>query len=100
MEGECHGQRRTTWSQCKGVKPPDIHGRLPAVCGQKARACSTVFDWERSFGSGKKTAYAAVHEWLRVYRQRVKGKEIPLQAWTGPEDSRRLRLPDFKTLGT
>jgi len=32
----------------------------------------------------------------------VKGKDkaIPLQAWTGPEGSRRLRLPDFKTFGT
>jgi len=29
-----------------------------------------------------------------------KGKAIPLQAWTGPEVSRRLRLPDFKTIGT
>jgi hypothetical protein len=29
-----------------------------------------------------------------------KGKAIPLQAWTGPEDSRRLRLPDFKKIGT
>jgi hypothetical protein len=28
-----------------------------------------------------------------------KGKTIPLQAWTGPEGSRRLRLPDFKTIG-
>jgi hypothetical protein len=26
-----------------------------------------------------------------------KGKAIPLQAWTGPEGSRR---PDFKTIGT
>jgi len=30
----------------------------------------------------------------------VKGKAIPLEAWTGPEGSRRLRLPDFKTIGT
>jgi len=29
-----------------------------------------------------------------------KAKPIPLQAWTSPEDSRRLRLPDFKTVGT
>jgi hypothetical protein len=29
-----------------------------------------------------------------------KGKTIPIQAWTGPEGSRRLRLPDFKTIGT
>ena len=28
------------------------------------------------------------------------GKAIPLQAWRGPEGSRRLRLPDFKTVGT
>ena len=31
---------------------------------------------------------------------KVKVKEIPLQAWTGPEGSRRLKLPDFKTIGT
>jgi hypothetical protein len=30
----------------------------------------------------------------------VKGKAIPLQALTGPEVSRKLRLPDFKTIGT
>ena len=29
-----------------------------------------------------------------------KGKAIPLQAWTGPEGSRRLRFPHFKTIGT
>ena len=29
-----------------------------------------------------------------------KGKAIPLQACTGPEGSRRLRFPDFKTLST
>jgi hypothetical protein len=28
------------------------------------------------------------------------GKAIPLQAWTGPEGSRRLRFPDFKKIGT
>jgi len=27
-------------------------------------------------------------------------KAIPLQAWTDPDGSRRLRLPDFKTIGT
>jgi hypothetical protein len=30
----------------------------------------------------------------------VKGKAIPLQAWTGSEGSRKLRFPDFKTVGT
>ena len=38
--------------------------------------------------------------YLGVRSQTVKGKAIPLQAWTGPEGYRRLRLPDFKTIGT
>jgi len=29
-----------------------------------------------------------------------KGKAMPVRASTGPEDSRRLRLPYFKTVGT
>jgi len=32
--------------------------------------------------------------------KKTKGKAIPLQAWTGPEGSRMLRLPDFKTIDT
>jgi len=34
-----------------------------------------------------------------VCRHRVKGKAIPVQAWTISEGSRRLRLPDFKRIG-
>jgi hypothetical protein len=34
------------------------------------------------------------------YHVKGKGKAIPLQAFRGPEGSRRLRLPDFKTIGT
>jgi len=26
-----------------------------------------------------------------------KGKAVPLQAWSGPEGSRKLRFPDFTT---
>jgi len=28
------------------------------------------------------------------------GKAVPLQAWTGPQGSRRLRPPNFLTIGT
>ena len=28
---------------------------------------------------------------------KVKGKAVPLQAWSGPEGSRKLRFPDFFT---
>ena len=29
-----------------------------------------------------------------------KGKTLPVEAWTGPEGRRRLRVPNFKTFGT
>jgi len=29
--------------------------------------------------------------------QALRGKAVPLQAWTGPEGSRKLRFPDFVT---
>ena len=38
--------------------------------------------------------------YIYIYIGKGKGKAIPLQAWTGPEGSRRMRLPDFKTVGT
>ena len=31
------------------------------------------------------------------YHLRVKGKAVPLQAWSGPEGSRKLEFPDFMT---
>jgi len=34
-----------------------------------------------------------------TYRAK-QSKAIPLQAWTSPDGSRRVRLPDFKTIGT
>jgi hypothetical protein len=37
---------------------------------------------------------------LNSYQKLIKGKAIPLQAFRGPEDSRSLRLPDFKKIGT
>ena len=37
---------------------------------------------------------------LQQGKVKCKGTAIPLQAWTGPEVSRRLRLPDFKTVKT
>ena len=43
-----------------------------------------------------------LHIIVSVSKDKVKGKSkaFPLQAWTGPEGSRRLRFPDFKTIGT
>jgi len=34
---------------------------------------------------------------LHEYYVKVKGILVPLQAWSGPEGSRKLRFPDFMT---
>jgi len=33
-------------------------------------------------------------------KNKCKSKAISLQAWTGPESTRRLRVPDFQKIGT
>jgi hypothetical protein len=38
--------------------------------------------------------------WVPISASRLTVKGIPLQAWTDPEVSRRLRLLDFKMFGT
>jgi hypothetical protein len=34
---------------------------------------------------------------MEVYLAWLYGKAVPLQAWSGPEGSRKLRFPDFMT---
>jgi hypothetical protein len=43
-----------------------------------------------------------LNEWTTVVYKtyKGKGKAIPLQALTGPEGSRRLKLQDFNTIST
>jgi hypothetical protein len=55
--------------------------------------CVVIFLF--SSAQSKSQAHAASHS-----LGKGKGKAIPLQALTGPEGSRRLRLSDFKTFGT
>jgi len=37
---------------------------------------------------------------LHHFSIKGKGKAIPVQVWTGPKGSRRLRLSDFMAFGT
>ena len=39
-----------------------------------------------------------LNELNSFHNNKVKGKAVPLQAWTGPEGSGKLRLPDFVTM--
>jgi len=32
------------------------------------------------------------------YFSQIRGKAVPLEAWTNPEVSRKLRFPDFMTM--
>jgi len=50
--------------------------------------------------SGFKGLIEQISHHDREVKGKGKGKAIPLQAWTGPEVSRRLRLPDVQTVGT
>jgi len=34
---------------------------------------------------------------VHLIYKKLKGKAVPLQAWSGPEDSRKLRFPDCMT---
>jgi len=53
---------------------------------------------KRFFSKTSRWALRPTHspvQWIKG-----KGKAVQLQAWTGPEDSMRLRLPYLKTIGT
>jgi hypothetical protein len=41
---------------------------------------------------------ADIIKFLCSSEEKYKGNANPVQAWTGPEVSRGLRLPDFKTI--
>jgi len=51
--------------------------------------------WSLGVGQHRKSFETDIYIYIYI----SKGKAIPLQAWTDPEGSRRLRLPDFKTIG-
>jgi hypothetical protein len=48
----------------------------------------------------KRAKFTELLKGCRLFLQgkvKVKGKAVPLQAWSVPEGSRKLRLPDFMT---
>jgi hypothetical protein len=58
--------------------------------------------WKCRISAGRRTILPEClnRQYLMDNWLACKGKVIPLQAWTDPEGSRRLRLPDFMTVGT
>ena len=69
----------------------------PLGCTDHSLNTSDLEDW-RTFHHN--TGCSLISRYFLCKKGKRKRKAIPLQAWTGPEVSRRLRLPDFKTVGT
>jgi hypothetical protein len=47
----------------------------------------------------RQTSYPSIRDKPTIQSKGKKGKPIPSQAWTCPESSTLLRLPDFKAIG-
>jgi len=58
---------------------------------------STVFFPKYSHSKNNSARYYHKCTSLFIYSVRQKGKSVPLQAWSDPEGSRKLRFPDFMT---
>jgi len=54
---------------------------------------STILEWSKNMEEDKIFLIICY-----LHRDNM-GKAIPVQAWVGPKFSRRLKLPDFKTVG-
>jgi hypothetical protein len=81
--------------------------QVQITCSIETANCTTDFQFvitiltsvpTRDLVENTKTYFEIYFVFVEVYK--VKDKAIPLQAWTGREGSRSLRLPDFKTVGT
>jgi hypothetical protein len=60
-----------------------------------------TFDYSAHTAHKYHLSYMIVPHFIYLYNElEFKKKAIPLQALTSPEGSKRLRLTDFKTIGT
>jgi hypothetical protein len=41
---------------------------------------------------------SSLNSYGKRFIRKKKGKAVPLQAWSGPEGSRKLRFPDYMTM--
>jgi hypothetical protein len=83
------------------IKRVAIFGRKS--CGTQNVCFEFLYMFCLKHCHSKKYPARYYHKCMKVFRYskgKDKGKAIPLQAWTGPEGSRRMRFPDFKTIGT
>jgi hypothetical protein len=66
--------------------------------GNIITTCGVILDFAILTRNYKCVVITVLFQLMHIYNG--KGKAIPLQAWTGPEGYRSLRLPDFMIIGT
>jgi hypothetical protein len=96
---EVSGQRHAGTDWRPGKRSTETHGLAGCVqvlVGDRICAVSSTF-----LVLSKANEFVLSGRLPRLAKEsRTKqNKTIPLQAWKGPEGSRRMRLPDFKTFG-
>ena len=104
--------RGKRWSLTSTPTPyATLHKGYPTQ-GSRPRPSSRAIPIPHTGGSRRTESDLHRHSYTNEAKERVQfwysprcpftteGKPIPLQAWTGPECSRRLSFPDFKTIGT
>jgi hypothetical protein len=64
----------------------------PAICPYPEPAVSTILKTTIHAFSEREQYFI-----IQTVGSKGKGKAVPLQAWVGPEDSRKLRFLDFLT---
>ena len=93
----------TSWSICSrktfSISPGHMHESASTVsqttsCNHSSTPTHNWLRWS------EQSLWNVSNSTMNQSSSAFKGKPIPLQAWTGPEVSRRLRPPDFKTIVT
>ena len=77
-----------------------MYGIAHVTCHSHWRVWNTPVEWdaERPLSVSLSLCLSlSLSLSLSMFIYICKGKAVPLQAWSGPEGSRNLRLPDFVT---
>jgi len=82
------------------IKRGEFFEYLKKVSYFRQNLCSLAPAAGNAFGHSERCHFRAPSAIAYMDVPMIGRKTIPLEAWTGPWGSRRLRLPDFKTIGT
>ena len=99
-------QHRDTAFVCRSViTSPSFHGDASACFSASGLEYSkTVWSSCRWYENGNSNVsgkrfvfFFLIYIYIYIYIYICKGKAVPLQAWSGPEGSRKLRFPNYMT---